>query len=143
MKVSDIMTKDVEYVRPDTSLQEAAQSMRDLDVGMLPVVDGEQLVGIVTDRDITIRATAEGLDPITATVSEAMTTDTVYCYADDDITKAARIMEDRQIRRLPVINQDNQLVGVISLGDLAVQGGDERLAGEVLERISEPAEPKR
>jgi CBS domain-containing protein len=143
MRLSDIMTRDVEYVRANTSLQEAAQRMKDLDVGMLPVVEAERLVGIVTDRDMTIRATAEGMNPQTTTVKEAMTTEPIYCFEDDDVARAAQVMQDRQIRRLPIVNRAKELVGVISLGDLAVHGGDERLAGEVLERVSEPAEPIR
>ncbi len=143
MQLKDIMTRDVEVVSPDATLKEAAEKMKSLDVGVIPVCDGERLVGMLTDRDITIRATAEGRDPNTTKVSETMTPDVAYCYEDQDIAAAALIMEERQIRRLPILSRDKRVVGIVALGDLAVDTGDEELSGEVLEEVSRPAEPER
>lgn len=146
MLIQDIMTRDVEVVRPDTSLEEAAQKMKALDIGPLPICDGERLVGMLTDRDITIRAVAEGRDPHNTRVSEVMTPDVVYCFEDQEVGDAVRIMEQYQIRRLLVLNHDKRLVGIVSLGDLAVRdvaAEDEGLDEEVLQAVSEPAAPNR
>jgi CBS domain-containing protein len=113
--------------------------MKSLDVGMLPICEKDRLVGTVTDRDITIRAVASGANPNTATVREAMTPDIVYCFDDEDVEDAAELMEQKQVRRLPVLSRDKRLVGILSLGDLAVRSQRDKLAGEVLERVSEPA----
>jgi CBS domain-containing protein len=143
MKLKEIMTSDVEIVSPETILQTAAQKMRDLDVGSLPVCDGRRLVGMLTDRDITVRATAEGRHPGQTRVEEAMTQDLVFCYEDQDEQDAALAMEQYQIRRLPILNRNKHLVGILSLGDLAVDTTDRNLAGEALEEISKPAQPAR
>jgi uncharacterized protein (DUF2267 family)/CBS domain-containing protein len=135
--IKDIETHHPETISPGASLLEAAQKMKKLDVGMLPVCDGEQLVGMLTDRDIAIRATAEGRDPRATTVQDIMSADVVSCYEDQDLAEAARVMEERQIRRVPVKDRSQRLVGIISLGDLAVRNRNDRLAGEVLERVSE------
>lgn len=105
---------------------------------MLPVCDNDRLVGSITDRDITVRAIANDLDPRATTVRSIMTREVVYCYDNQDTKEAARLMEENQIRRLPVLSQSKRLVGILSLGDLAVRTGELNLAGEVLERISEP-----
>ena len=143
MQVSKVMTRDAECVRPDNTLQEAARKMRDLDVGPLPVCEDDRLVGMVTDRDIAVRGTAEGRDPKSATVRQVMTPELVYCYEDQDVGEAARLMKENQVRRLVVLNRDKRLVGIVSLGDLAVETGNEKLAGNTLEAVSEPAQPKR
>ena len=143
MQLKDVMTRDVEVVHPNATLEEAAAKMDSLDVGPLPVCDGNRLVGMVTDRDITVRATAAGKDPRTTPVREVMTDNVVHCFDDDDTNEAARLMEEQQIRRLVVLDRDKRLVGIVSLGDLAVATQDDQLSGEVLERISEPAEPDR
>ena len=143
MQLKEIMTRDVEVVHPDATLQEAARKMRDLDVGPIPVSDGTRLQGMVTDRDIAIRAVAEGRDPASTKVSEVMTPEIVYCFEDQDVDDAVRIMEEKQIRRLLVLNHDKDLVGIVSLGDLAVEGRNRGLTGEALEHISEPSEPER
>jgi CBS domain-containing protein/sporulation protein YlmC with PRC-barrel domain len=143
VKVKDIMTRNVEVVHPEATLWEAAQKMAALDVGMLPVCSGDQLAGMLTDRDITVRATAEGRDPKTTRVHEVMTPEVVYVFEDDDISEAARIMMEQQVRRLVVLNQSKQLAGIISLGDLAVHTGDTQQAGQTLEGVSEPSEPLR
>jgi CBS domain-containing protein len=143
MELRDIMTRNVEVVNGNASLKEAATKMKKLDVGLIPVCDGDRLKGLLTDRDITIRATADGRDPSTTKVNEVMSTDIAYCLEDQAVDEAVILMEARQIRRLPILNQDKQLVGIVSLADIAVHVGDRDLTGETLEEISEPAEPKR
>jgi CBS domain-containing protein len=138
MQVREVMTRGAECIAPDDSLQEAAQKMKDRDVGPLPVCDRDRLVGMITDRDITVRATADGLDPKATRVREVMTPQVVYCFEDQDVEVAAYLMEENQVRRLVVLNRDRRLVGIVSLGDLAVETGDEHLAGRTLERVSEP-----
>lgn len=138
MRVKQVMTKGVECVNPSYSLQDAAKKMKTLDVGPLPVCDNDRLVGMITDRDIIVRAVAEGCDPKTTQVKDVMTPDVVYCFEDDDVQDAARLMKENQIRRLVVLNQEKRLVGVVSLGDLAVETGDDLLAGETLEKVSYP-----
>jgi CBS domain-containing protein len=139
MRVSDVMTKGAECARPDDSLAQAAERMKMLDVGCLPVCDNDKVVGIVTDRDITVRATADGLDPSTARVRDVMTPGIVSCQDDQDVAEAAKIMKEKQIRRLPVMNRARRLVGIVSLGDLAINTHDDHLVGQALEKISEPA----
>ena len=137
MQVSQILTREVETIGPGTTVKEAAQRMRSMDVGSLPVCDGRRLLGMVTDRDITIRITAEGRDAANTPVRDAMTPDVSYVFEDQDVNDAARVMRERQIRRLPVVDREKHLVGIVSLGDIATTG-DERLSGDALERISEP-----
>jgi CBS domain-containing protein len=143
MQLKEVMTRDVEVIRPDATLAEAAAQMDSLNVGSLPVCDGDWQLGVITDRDIAVRATAAGRDPQAARVRDAMTTDVIYGFDDQEVAEAARLMEEKQIRRLLVLNRAKRLVGIVSLGDLAVDTGDERLAGEALKQISEPAEPER
>ena len=138
MKISDVMTSEVEVVHPDATLREAAEKMKALDVGPLPVCDGQRLLGMVTDRDITVRATAEGKDPNTTPVRDVMTASVVYCYADQDVSEAANLMEREQIRRIVVLDRAKNLVGVVSLGDLATGGASRKLTGKALEGVSEP-----
>src|SRR5688500_13378118 len=114
MRVSDVMTRGAECVGPDATLQEAASRMKALDVGSLPVCDNDRITGMVTDRDITIRAVAEGKDPRTARVREVMTPGVHYCFEDQDVAEAARIMKAQQVRRLPVLSRDKRLVGLVS-----------------------------
>jgi len=143
MKLKDIMTRGVECVRPTDSLQEAARKMRDLDVGPLPVCgDNDKIVGMLTDRDITVRATAEGLDPKTTKVQDAMSEDVVWCFEDQDSEDAVNLMEEREVRRLLVMDRDKRLVGIVALGDLATEGSKEQ-AGKALRGISQPSEPRR
>jgi len=139
MQVRDVMTSGAECVCPSNSLQEAARKMKGLDVGPLPVCgDGDRLVGMITDRDIAVRAVAEGCDPRTTTVKEVMTPDVVYCFEDQDVQEAAVLMQDHQVHRLVVLNRDKRLVGIVSLGDLAVETGDAKLAGQTVEQVSLP-----
>jgi CBS domain-containing protein len=139
MKVADVMTRAVEVIAPDATLDEAAEKMKRLDVGPLPVCDGDRLLGMITDRDITVRAVAESRDPITTRVSEIMTPEVVFTYDDEDVKDAAKLMEEHQLRRLVVLNREKKLVGIVALGDLAVETSDDKLKGQVLEEISKPA----
>jgi CBS domain-containing protein len=144
MQLFDVMTEGAECIKPSDNIQHAAERMRDMDVGSLPVCDDhERLAGMITDRDITIRCTAEGRDPATTAVSDVMTPEILYCFVDDEIHEAAAIMEEHQIRRLPVLNRDKRLVGIVTLGDLAVRCDDYAMNAEALREISEPARPVR
>jgi CBS domain-containing protein len=143
MRVNEVMTSKPECVLADATLQEAAGKMKDLNVGVLPVCDNDRLVGMITDRDIATRATAAGRDPSAVHVRDAMTPEVTYVFDDQDASEAAKLMGEKQIRRLPVLNRDKRLVGIVSLGDLAVDAGDKKKAGEALKDISEPAKPRR
>ena len=134
-KLRDIMTAEVEVIPPTSTAKEAAQKMKQLDAGALPVCDGQKLVGMITDRDIAVRAVAEGRDPSQVSVKDIMTHPITYCFDDQDIDEAARIMEIKQIRRLVVLNREKRLVGVIALGDIAARGSGE-LAGGTLGKVS-------
>ncbi len=142
MQLNEIMTHYVETIRPDASLQQAAQKMASLEVGMLPVTSDDKLIGTLTDRDITVRATARGLDPRKTPVRSAMTGIVIFGSVAQDVNDAARLMMDHQIRRLPILDQDQKLVGVVSLGDLSKAVEDKRLTGQMLERISETTAPQ-
>jgi CBS domain-containing protein len=138
MKLSEIMTREVQILQPDDTLSLAAQKMRDYDIGFLPVCDGESLMGALTDRDIAIRALAGGMDINVMLGRDLMTTPAIYCFDDQDITEAAKVMGENQLRRLVILGRENQrVVGVISLGDL-VRKGITDLSGQVLQRVSEP-----
>ena len=143
MQVKEIMTCNVETINSDANLVEAAQKMKLLEVGALPVWENDELIGMITDRDITIRAVADEKNPSNTTVKEIMTSDVCCCFEDDDIHEAAKMMEEKSIHRLLVVNSSNDHVGFVSLSDLAVKSHDEHLTYEVLERISEPACPRR
>ena len=112
--------------------------MKRFDVGPLLVCEGDRLAGILTDRDITVRATAEGQDPFEGRVRDAMSTEVTYCFEDDDVATAARAMQEKQVRRLPVLDRGKRLVGIVSLGDLAVNAGDKEVCEETLQAVSEP-----
>ena len=135
-KISEVMTTNVKVVRPDETVQNAARMMADMDVGAIPVCDGKRLQGMVTDRDITIRATAEGRGGNTP-VRDVMTADVVWCTEQDDTQEVLNRMADAQIRRIPVVDQDRNLIGIVALGDLAVE--DEENVDEALRDISMPA----
>ena len=139
MKISEIMTREVELVHPKDTLKTAAEKMRYRNIGFLPVYDGEQLVGVLTDRDIVIRLVAEGVDPRESLRDDWITKPAVCSYHDEDVEEAARLMEEHQIRRLIVLDRDDQVVGVLSLGDLARNVQDKR-SGEVLQEVSEPTD---
>ena len=143
MQVKEIMTCTVETISSGANLVEAARKMRSLEVGALPIWENDKLVGMITDRDITIRGVADEKKPLSTSVKEIMTSDVCCCCEDDDIHDAADMMEERSIHRLLVVNSNNDPVGFVSLSDFAVKSHDEHLTYEVLERISEPACPHR
>lgn len=136
MRISEIMSRDVKVARPQDTIQDVARRMVEIDAGVIPVCDGDRLQGMVTDRDIVVRAVSEGRSFQTP-VSEVMTPDVECCYEDDDIGAAADRMAELQVRRLAVIDRDKRLVGIVALGDIARQAKDET-TGQTLEEISEP-----
>ena len=139
MQLKEIMTTDVEVIKPESPITEAAKKMRSLDVGALPVCDGRRLLGMLTDRDITIRATAEGRDPDKTLVHDCMSRELVYCFEDQDIKEAERLMQDKQIRRLPVLTREKLLAGIVALGDLATKTGDVQQVGRTVREVSKPS----
>lgn len=141
MQVADVMTRGVRTMKPSDTLLIAAQAMDEMNVGVMPVCDGERLVGMVTDRDIAMRGVAQGRTPDTR-LSDVMSGDVQWCYDDDSVDDVAAKMRDAQIRRLPVVDHDKHLVGILSLGDIAVKAGEDE-ASDALAGISEPAEPDR
>ena len=142
VNVSDIMTKNPESAQVTDSIMNIASMMRDIDVGFMPILDGNILIGVATDRDIVIRAVADGMDIENTSVGEIMSSDLHVVSPDTDLDEAAHIMEEFKIRRLPVVDQDGLLVGILSLGDIAVRSQNIEEAGEVLEQVSEPSRPE-
>ena len=136
MKINNCMTNDVQIASPDQTIREVAQTMAQLDAGSMPVGDNDQLVGMITDRDIAIRGIAMGKGP-DAKVGDVMSSDVKYCFDDEEVDDVLQNMGDLQVRRLPVLNRDKRLVGIISLGDLATNG-ETADAGEALSGISKP-----
>jgi len=136
MKVSQLMTKNVSAADLETTLEEIATMMRDEDAGAIPVLDGEMLVGIVTDRDIVLRCIAEGRDPVGTTSEEILSADLITIRPNDDVDIAARVMSQRQVRRLPVVDENGNLVGMLSLGDIAVKEDGDAEGAEALQGIS-------
>lgn len=136
MYISEVMTRNVRIGSPEDTLQMAAEMMGDCDFGILPIEDNNQLVGMLSDRDITIRAVAKGFSPNEHHVREIMTRDVQFIYEDESVEDAAQMMSNLQVRRLPVVDNDEHLVGIVSLGDLAISGDE--VAGDALESISQP-----
>src|SRR5262249_52536819 len=133
--------RGVEVIHPDSTMEEAAQRMKDRDIGPLPVCESDRLVGMITDRDIAVRSTAQGADPTTERVRDVMTPQVIYCFEDEDIAKAGQLMKQKQVRRMLVLNRDKRLVGILSLDDLAVRTGDEVVSGNTLEGVAWPNVP--
>jgi CBS domain-containing protein len=139
MRVSEAMSRDVQIVDPDQTLQQAAAKMCELDVGALPVGENDRLVGMITDRDIAVRAVAERKGPDTP-IREVMTKEVKYCFEDEDLEHVAANMGDIRVRRLPVMSRDKRLVGIVSLGDIAMVEG-RSAAGEAVTGVSRPGGP--
>lgn len=138
MKVKEIMTTGVQVIHPDDSLQAAAQKMSSHDIGFLPVLEANHLVGVITDRDLVLRGVAQGMNSDAMLGREVMTAPVIHCFEDQDVKDVAKLMEESQIRRLVVLSRsDGHLVGVVSLGDLALKSQPDTSA-EVLQRVSEP-----
>jgi len=141
-QVADVMTREVRTLPPTETVLKAAQAMREMDVGVIPVCDGDSLVGMVTDRDIVLRGVAEDCIAHDTPLSQVMTQEALWCFEDQSIDEAAQAMRDAQVRRMPVVDRQQHLVGMLSLGDVATKA-DEQQAGEALEGISEPSRPAR
>jgi CBS domain-containing protein len=138
-QIKDVMTRDVQVISPEAPISEAAGLMRDGDFGLLPVGEDDRMIGTISDRDIVLRAVAEGKDN-TTTVRDVMTGGGVHwVYEDDSVDKAAALMSEHQVRRLPVVNNDKRLVGIVSLGDFAVETSAAKPAAKALTEISQPA----
>jgi CBS domain-containing protein len=142
-RISEVMTRNVRVIAPHESLQRAAQIMDELNVGALPAGQGDQLDGMVTDRDIVVRAVSAGLPVDSTPVSEVMSTNVQWCYEDEDIEDVMDRMRDVQIRRVPVKDRQEHLVGMVSLGDIATKSADEDEVKDTLEGISQPSQPDR
>lgn len=137
-KLKDLMSRDVKVISPDMSIREAAREMRDGNFGMLPVGENDRMIGTISDRDIAIRAVAEGKDTGTK-VRDVMSEGIAWAFEDDSVEEAAKIMSKRQVRRLPVVDRDKRLVGIVALGDFAVESSEIRPAAEALSEISKPS----
>ena len=137
-KLKDLMSRDVKVISPDMTIKDATSKMRDEDFGMMPVGEADRLIGTISDRDIAIRAVAEGKDAGTK-VRYVMSEGVAWAYEDDSVEEAAKIMSERQVRRLPVVNRDKRLVGIVALGDFAVESSEIRPAAQALSEISKPS----
>jgi len=143
MNVDSVMTHEVAVVSPTDSVRAAADVLKRLNIGSAPVCNGRSLVGMITDRDIAVRAVADGRDPVNTPVEQVMTRDVIYCFDDQDVQEVADAMAASQVRRMPILNRQHELVGIVSLGDLAVDLADDEMTGEVLEEVSQPSRPRR
>jgi len=137
MKIRDVMTFDVESATPGTPLRKIARMMHDHDIGAVPVEEHDRLIGVVTDRDIVVRAVAEDLAETDCVAADVMSEDVLTCFVDDDAHRIAELMSDHQVRRLPVLDGDNRVIGLVSLGDLSLR--DQESAGVALGNISQPS----
>jgi CBS domain-containing protein len=141
MKVKDIMSKTVANLNPEDTVDQAAHLMKEHNVGSIPVCSSEKVIGIITDRDITLRSVADGNNSTTQKIRDIMSSNPVLGNPEMDVTEAGRIMGEKQIRRLPIV-ENNKLVGIISLGDIAVEPNLQDKAGHILSNVSEPSIPK-
>lgn len=141
MQVKETMTNRVKAISADATVRQAAEEMAAINVGVLPVARDQMLVGMLTDRDITIRVVGQGLDPNKTLAGDAMTSGVLTVREDQEIEEVVQAMREKQIRRAPVLDANQRLVGIVSLGDLAAKGGDLELCGAALKGVSEPAEP--
>ncbi len=137
--LKEVMSRDVQVSSPDDTIMEVAQQMREGNFGMMPVGENDRMIGAISDRDIAIRVVADGKDPRTTKVREVMSDGIVWAYEDDSVDDAAKLMSEHQIRRLPILNADKRLVGIVALGDFAVESADIEAAGEALSEISKPS----
>jgi len=137
-QLKELMSRDVQVISPEMTLKDAACAMRDGDFGMMPVGENDRMIGTISDRDIAIRGVADGMGPDTK-VREVMSEGVVWAYEDETVEDAARIMSQRQVRRLPVVNRDKRLVGIVALGDFAVEASEIDCAAETLSEVSKPS----
>ncbi len=138
MKIRELMTRDIQLISQDQSIQEAAKLMRDADIGLLPVFNGKNIIGTVSDRDIVIQAVASGFNPIKTKVSDTMSKNVITCDEHDEIEKVAKLMKDYQIRRIIVVDRAKHPVGIVSLGDLARGPADPLIPESILREVSGP-----
>jgi CBS domain-containing protein len=138
MRIKEVMTSGAECVHSETTIQQAAEKMKKLKVGALPITENDKLIGMITDRDITVRSTSAGSNPQICSIKDVMTPGVVCCYEDQNVSEALQLMHNKQIRRLPVLDRHDHLVGMVSLGDLATETPDKRQLGQTLEAISRP-----
>ena len=138
MKVKDIMTTSIKTAHPENKAYETAKTMKDFDIGMVPVIQDSNVVGVLTDRDISLRVVANGNDPKVVNVGDVMTTDAYYCYEDQDIKELSQVMKEFQVRRVLVYNRDKKLAGICSIGDLAKFDDTGEISSDVLMKVSEP-----
>lgn len=143
MQVKEIMTKDFEMINSTDSLVAAAKMMKSFNIGVLPVKEGNKIIGILTDRDIVIRALAEGKDANNVTVKDVMSSEIARCSSEDSVEEATNIMKEKKVRRLMVLEADNTPVGIVSLGDIAAKTESEQMTGQTLEAVSQPCSPSR
>jgi CBS domain-containing protein len=139
MRVSEAMTRDVRICTPGQTIREAARTMAEIDAGAMPVGENDRLIGMITDRDIAVRGVAQGKGPDTP-VREVMSSDVKYCYEDEDLEHVARNMADIKVRRLPVVNREKRLVGIVALGDLA-RAEDKHTVAKTVKEVSQPGGP--
>lgn len=137
-QLKDLMSRDVKVISPEMSIRDAAKEMCEGDFGMMPVGENDRMIGTISDRDIAIRAVAEGKDPDTK-VRDVMSDGVAWAYEDDSVEQAAKIMSERQVRRLPVVDRDKRLVGIVALGDFAVESSEIKPAAQALSEISKPS----
>ena len=137
-KLKDLMTRPVQTAYPEMTVQEVSRQMRAYDIGAMPVTEQDRLIGIITDRDIVLCCTAEGADPMKIRARELMTRTVHWCYEDQDIGTAAELMQEHKIRRIPILNRGQRLVGIFSMGRLAEEREYEALAGRTLRHVSMP-----
>jgi CBS domain-containing protein len=145
MQVREIMTREVETIPPDASLQQAASAMEAMGVGSLPVCDGQRLTGVITDRDLVVRCVAAGLSPVDGLVRDCMTPDIAYAFEDEEAEEVLERMKVLQVRRLPVLDRDRKLIGIVALGDVATEPRAAGIAsvGAAVAEISEPSRPRK
>lgn len=134
-QIKDVMSPNFKWMAPETPISQVAQAMRDMDVGFMPLAENDKMIGMVTDRDITIRATADNKDPANTQARDVMTPKTYYCYDDQDVEEVCNNMGEIQVRRLPVVNRDKRLVGIVSMGDLA-QSASRPNVGQTQQQIT-------
>ena len=139
MKISEIMSRNVECIESDTSIKDAAEKMRVLDIGFLPVCEAGHVIGTLTDRDITIRHVADGQNPYRVKARDILTPNVLYCFEDQDLEEVGRYMQEHEVRRVLIFDLTEQLVGIVSLGDISKAVGEQHLAGETLKEIAEAA----
>ena len=137
-QLKDVMSRNVKVISPDMTIEDAAKTMCSGDFGMMPVGENDRMIGTISDRDITVRAVAEGKGPATK-VRDVMSAGIFWAYEDETVDQAAKLMSKHQVRRLPVVNRDKRLVGIVALGDFAVDRSEIKPAAEALSKISEPS----